>query len=178
MTVACYFSEGEKRQTEMLLRFAGYYDSGILKIISDTSKFKVLADDPTLLREGQLQRFLRKLKATGHLDTDTYSKIYPTGSQPARIYGLPKMHKPRGPDSIPPFRPRVSSIGMNNYELAKYLCCLLQPHIPFNYCTQDSFTFVGEIQKLRLSGNFMVSFDVESLFTNILLTECIDLAVK
>jgi len=154
------------------------YDSGILKIISDTSKFKVLAEDPTLLRERQLQRFLRKLKATGHLDADTYSKIYPTGSPPARIYGLPKMHKPRGPDSVPPLRPIVSSIGMYNYELAKYLCCLLQPHIPFNYCTQDSFTFVAEIQKMRLSGNFMVSFDVESLFTNIPLNECIDLAVK
>jgi len=154
------------------------YDSVILKIISDTSKFKVLAEDSTLLREGQLQRFLRKLKATGQLDADTYSKIYPTGSRPARIYGLPKMHKPRGLYSIPPLRPIVSSIGMYNYELAKYLCCLLQPHIPFNYCTQDSFTFVGEIQKLRLSGNFMVSFDAESLFTNIPLNECIDLAVK
>ena len=88
------------------------------------------------------------------------------------------MHKPRGPDSIPPLRPIVSSIGMYNYELAKYLCCLLQPHIPFNYCTQDSFTFAGEIQNLRLSGNFMVSLDVESLFTNIPLNECIDLAVK
>ena len=112
------------------------YDSVILKIISDTSKFKVLAEDSTLLREGQLQRFLRKLKATGQLDADTYSKIYPTGSRPARIYGLPKMHKPRGLYSIPPLRPIVSSIGMYNYELAKYLCCLLQPHIPFNYCTQ------------------------------------------
>ena len=83
------------------------YDSGILKIISNTSKFKVLA-------EGQLPRFLRKLKATGHLDANTYSKIYPTGCQPARIYGLPKMHKPRGPDSVPPLRPIVSSIGMYN----------------------------------------------------------------
>ena len=152
------------------------YDGGILEIIRDTSKFKVLAEEPTLLREVQLPRFLRKLKATGNLDADTYSKIYPTGSQPAD--GLPKMHKPRGPDSIPPLRPIVSSIGMYNYELAKCLCCLLQPHIPFNYCTHDSFTFVGEIQKLRLSGNFMVCFDVESLFTNIPPNECIDLAVR
>ena len=89
------------------------------------------------------------------------------------------MHKPRGPDSVPPLRTNVSSIGsMYIYELAKYLCCLLQPHIPFNYCTQDSFPFIGEIQKLRMSGNFMVSFDVESLFTNIPLHECIALAVK
>ena len=41
------------------------YDSGVLKIISNTSKFKVLAEDPALLPEGQLQRFLKKLKAEG-----------------------------------------------------------------------------------------------------------------
>ena len=88
------------------------------------------------------------------------------------------MHKPRGPNSLPPFRPIVSSIGTYNYELAKYLCSLLQPNIPTNCCTQDSFTFVNEIQDIPLSSNFMVSFDVESLFTNIPLNECIDLAVR
>ena len=74
---------------------------------------------------------------------------------------------------MPPFRPTVSSIGTYNYELAKYLCSLLQLYIPTNYCAQDSFTFVNEIQDIPLSGNFMVSFDVESLFTNIPLDECI-----
>ena len=87
------------------------------------------------------------------------------------------MYKPRGPNSLPPFRPIVSSIGIYNYELAKYLCSLLQSYIPSNYCTQDSFTFVNEIQDIPLSGNFMVSFDVESLFTNIPLDECIDKVV-
>ena len=37
---------------------------------------------------------------------------------------------------------------------------------------------VNEIQDIPLSGNFMVSFDVESLFTNIPFDECIDLAVR
>ncbi|KAL9964557.1 hypothetical protein ACROYT_G028213 [Oculina patagonica] len=105
------------------------YDVGVLKIISDSTKFKPIKEDPTLLREGQLQRFLRKLKSKGHLEPNVYSKIFQSGSQPARIYGLPKMHKPRGPNSMPPFRPIVSSIGTYNYELAKYLCSLLQPHI-------------------------------------------------
>ena len=63
------------------------------------------------------------------------------------------MHKPRGPNSLPPFRPIVSSTGTYNYELAKYLCYLLQPYIPTNYCTQDSFTFVNEIQDIPLSDN-------------------------
>ena len=87
------------------------YDNGILNIISDTSKFRPIKDDPTLLREGRLQRLLSKLKNNGHLDNDGYNNIYPKGSQPARIYGLPKMHKEREPGSIPPFRPIVSSIG-------------------------------------------------------------------
>ena len=69
------------------------YDLGILKIINDTSKFRPIKDDPTLLREGRLQRLLRKLKKDDHLDNVVYENIYPKGSQPARIYGLPKMHK-------------------------------------------------------------------------------------
>ena len=74
---------------------------------------------------------------------------------------------------------RHSIENCSNYELAKYPCSLLQPYIPtINYCTQDSFIFVNEIQDIPLSGNFMVSFDVESLFTNIPLNECIDLAVR
>ena len=66
------------------------YDNGVLKI-SDWSKFKALEEDPTLLR-GQLQWDLRELKAKGHLDSDVYCNIYPSGSQPAKIYELPKMH--------------------------------------------------------------------------------------
>ena len=38
------------------------YDRKILEIINDTTKFKKLEDNPTLTREGQLQRFLRKVK--------------------------------------------------------------------------------------------------------------------
>lgn len=37
-----------------------------------------------------------------------YKDIYPSGSQPVRIYGLPKMHKSF--DSLPTFRPIISSI--------------------------------------------------------------------
>ena len=42
----------------------------------------------------------------------------------------------------------------------------------------DTFSFVRDIQDVPMYGKFLVSFDVESLFTNISLEECIDLAVK
>ena len=38
--------------------------------------------------------------------------------------------------------------------------------------------FVQEINNLPMFGKFLISFDVESLFTNIPLEECIDLADK
>ena len=88
------------------------------------------------------------------------------------------MHKLRDPTSTPLFCPIVSSIGTYNYNFAKLLCNLLEPHIPYEYNATDTFTFVQEINNLPMFGKFLISFDVESLCTNIPLEECVDLAVK
>ena len=117
-------------------------------------------------------------KKKGKIDKDVFNPVYPSGSQPALIYGLPKMHKIKSFNEIPPFRPIVSSINTNNYCLATYLCNLLQPHLPSTYCISDTFSFVQERNTIDLSNKFMVSFNVASLFTNIPLKELIDLAVS
>ena len=71
-----------------------YYIKAILSdIISDTSKFKNLSADPTLLREGQLQRFLRNIKNKKIFKKEVYDKICRSGSKLSSIYGLPKIHK-------------------------------------------------------------------------------------
>ena len=93
---------GPKRNGVVVLDRSDY-DQGILKIINDSSKFRPIKEDPTLSREGR--RLLRKLKKDGHLDNVVYETIYPKGSQPARIYGLPKLHKDFGANSTPPFSP-------------------------------------------------------------------------
>ena len=41
------------------------YVNGMLEIFSDNTKFKVLREDPTIYREGQLQRRLLHLKKKG-----------------------------------------------------------------------------------------------------------------
>ena len=61
------------------------YMSSLYEIINDTLKFLKLPPDPTIGREGKLQRFLRTLNKE-----DFFSKEYPNGSQPARLYGNPK----------------------------------------------------------------------------------------
>ena len=91
----------------------------MLDIFGDVSKFKVLSSDPTIYREGQLQRRLLRLKKRDFFTGKEY-EVYPGGSNPARAYGLLKMHKPF--ETIPKFRPIVvASMGRFNYNLASFL---------------------------------------------------------
>ena len=104
--------------------------------------------------------------------------MYPSGSAPARIYGTLKMHKFSSSDSFPKLRPIVSSIGTFNYNLARFLCDLLSPLVPNDYSCKDTFSFASQIKNANLSRKFFVSYDVTSLFTNILLQEIIDIAIN
>ena len=54
----------------------------------------------------------------------------------------------------------------------------MTPFIPTAYCTKDSFTFIKDIQEVSTQDSFMVLYDVCSLFTNIPLSETIDIAIK
>ena len=154
------------------------YIKGFLDIIGNTNKFPKLESDPTINREGSLQPFLRNLKKNGKIDEDIFNSIYLSGSQPARIYGLRELHKAQSSNAIPPFRPIVSSVNTYNYQLTKYLCTLLQPHLPSTYAISDSFSFAQERKTIDTSNKFMFSFDVVSLFTNTPLKEAIDPAVS
>ena len=59
------------------------YDNAIQEIISGTSKFEKLNEDPTLKREASLQRFLRKLKQKNVFNENVYDKLHPSGCAPA-----------------------------------------------------------------------------------------------
>ena len=81
------------------------YDKAMCDILENNSKFRKLKKDPTLLKEGQLQRFIRTLKNQGVFDDNTYENIYPVGSQPSRPYGTPKLQKSF--TNVHPLRPIV-----------------------------------------------------------------------
>ena len=115
------------------------YDNAIQEIISDTSKFEKINEDPTLKREASLQRFLRKLKLKNVFNENEYDKLYPSGSAPARIYLTPKIHEFLSSDSFPKRRPIVSSIGTFNYNLVHFFCGLLSPLVPNDYSCKDTF---------------------------------------
>ena len=90
------------------------------------------------------------------------------------MYGLPKIHKP----SIP-LRPILSMCHSAQHSLATWLVEVLNPVLEFysGYCVKDSFTFSAIIRGLPVcnESQFLVSFDVVSLFTNIRLDETLSI---
>ena len=77
------------------------YINKVESLLSDASKFKKLDTDLLdlcLKRENKLIRFLRdKLLKQNSIPDDVYKELFPSGSTPGVLYGLPKVHKTNCP---------------------------------------------------------------------------------
>ncbi|CAF3810389.1 unnamed protein product [Adineta steineri] len=113
------------------------------QILRNRSKFTLLTGDPT--------------------GTQQYRYIKPVGSISARLYGLPKVHK-----TNVPLRPIVSCIQSYNYRLGKFLVDIVKSIRNSTYSLKNSDAFIRCLKEnSSLSIHKMISFNVESLFTNI-----------
>ena len=167
-------SKPDKGNGVVLLNKATYVDK-MNDVLLDRTKFTPITTDPftfMLKHEDKVNRFLRKLKNNGVIDDTTFQSLYCSGSRPGIMYGLPKVHK-----NDCPLRPILSAIGTHNYKLAKFLVPILAPITLSEFCVKDSFSFAKELSDLNFPGCVMASFDVKSLFTNIPLSETIDICV-
>ena len=96
------------------------------EILSDQDKFTKLNNcdayrDITSL-ERKVRGILKTLKKQKKLDPIQYKRIYPSGSRPSLLYGLPKVHK-----AGTPLRLIMSAVGSPVHELAQYLVPILAP---------------------------------------------------
>lgn len=156
-------------------------------LLSDTSKFVKVQFNPKhkvnkeirhiLDMENAIKTSLDDLLQQEYLTKEDYKHLKPVGSRPGVMYGLCKIHKDQknGVD-LPPFRPILSAIKTCAYNLAKFFVPILKEITINEYTVKDSFSFAEEITEQN-SDLFMVSFDVESLFTNIPLDETINICV-
>ena len=97
--------------------------------------------------------------------------MIPSSSSPGKLYGMAKVHK-----ANVPFRPVVSMIGTPEYELSKFLDNFIKPYIPERYLLKSTDHFMEKLKQFQFSKNQgMVSFAVVSLFTNVFLSETIQL---
>ena len=150
------------------------YITEVEKILNDPTKFTPIKENTfTVITriEDKIQRFLRTLLAAKIITKNSYEFLFPAGSSPGILYGLPKTHK-RGKLT---FRPILSALCTVNYNLAKFLVPLLEPLTKNDYTLKNSFEFVNEISEIKFDKCVMASFDIESLFTNIPINETINI---
>ena len=102
----------------------------------------------------------------------------PKAAQIGRAYGLPKVHKPF--KHLLKFRPIIDTINTPYHGIGKFLTSLLNPLAQNEYVVKDSFEAAAKINSISfgdISDEYtFVSFDVESLFTNVPLKKTIEIS--
>ena len=136
----------------------------------ETATYRQLKKDPTATQERALTSRLGKLKREGEISESLYQRLRPSGSQPTRIYGLPKIHKPEVP-----LRPIVSCIGAPSYKLSRYITSLISPLAgQTDSHVRNSKHFVEMMSGLSVEEDeILVSFDMSTLFTNVPIDEAV-----
>lgn len=102
-------------------------------------------------------------------------KIRPKQKQPPRIYGVPKIHK-----TNVPLRPKVSCVNTFAYDLSGFLARILSPFTGnSNITVKNSGEFASIISQETIQADeVMISFDVESLFTNVMIEGAVQAALQ
>ena len=155
------------------------YLNRLQEMVNDTSKFEELKVKPgkdynfMKKEKSEVDDLLSELVDKRSISEAIREKLSPNGPNPARLYGLPKIHKPLA-DGFPKYRPIISQIGSPTYQIAKYLLEFVKPYTSNEYTVKDTFEFVSMLDD-KDHRLVMGSLDVESLFTNIPLDETIDI---
>ena len=89
-----------------------------------------------------------------------------------RFYGQPNIHKPRVP-----IRPNFPYSGSPLHNLNKYIASILRAYVKDdNNNVKNSTTFSNYIRNVPIKDDqIMVSFDVTSLYTNIPITDMLNI---
>jgi hypothetical protein len=142
------------------------YNEKIFSLL-EPEVYETLSKDPTAQIERKIRQLLTKHKTV--IPVALKRKLTPYHSKPPHLYGLPKIHKP----DIP-LRPIVSSTDSPWYALSEFLHKILTPLVG----NTDSFVkntedFIKSIKDFNLQNeDYLVSFDVVSLFTNLQKLRC------
>ena len=123
-----------------------------------------MCKDPTAKIERKVTEAMKELKNKGLITTAHFEKLRPSLSRAPRFYGLPKIHKPSTP-----LRPIVSSIGSPTHSLAKFVTSIISSltgKTPSHVKNAKHFTEMISEETVE-EDEMMISFDVQSLFTNV-----------
>ena len=147
------------------------YTDKMDSLVNDKQTYEPLKRDPTPALQRRLNGKLLDLKKTETIDIQLYYRLRCRVPQSAKLYGLPKLHKPNIP-----MRPIVSFCGSPTYQLSKHLTNILKPLTDKSrHKLQSTDNFIDAIKTIQIPDDHkLVSFDVKSLFTSIPLQLALD----
>ena len=145
------------------------YNNKMQDILRDTNAYTELRSNP--LKSWQ-QSFNKQIKSLlkNHVDLERNFRSF-MPSLPM-MYGLPKIHK----ENVP-MRPIISTVNSVNYKLASWLSKHLTPFLnKISGCHLiNTIDFTDKIRNVNIDKKKFVSFDVDSLYTNVPVSECLQL---
>ena len=145
------------------------YVSKLNSILSDTSKFQRIKEDPTKKLKAKVNR---TIKSANSLSGGVHFQTIVGEFAPGYAYGTVKTHKRDNP-----LRPIISQVSTATYKLAKRLNQLLKPYIPGNYLLNSAEEFLDILRAKKPEG-ILASIDVVSLFTNVPVKETIEIILN
>ena len=168
-----FISRPDKGKGTVILNKIEYLNK-MNDIVNDSSKFIPVKTDIFQLNkklEDNVNSLIRNFK---NKNISGFEQCSVSGTQPGKLYGLPKVHK-----SNVPLRPVLSACNTATFKLAKNIVNILEPITYNNFSVKNSFDFVKELSgHPDLKNYVMVSYDVESLFTSIPVNETIEIILN
>ena len=168
--------EGDKESATVIMNKVDYVtkmNQMIEKGLEDGTY--VESEDTTLEDLAHFKNFLyRNFK-----DHPKYQKMLPKSHQPARMYGSAKTHKFESYDQITvenlKLRPIMDQSGTMVYTAAQIIADYIRPLNDSKYIIKDTLTFPNILAEMQLQEDEEdISYDVESLFTNVPVEETIE----
>ena len=140
------------------------YHKKCLALLQPPTYMPLPAKDPTKKVERRVTEVLKQLQEEEAIEKTLFDKLRPNLCRAPRFYGLPKIHKPNNP-----LRPIVSAIGSPTYHLAKFITSNISPLMGnTSSFVKNAKHFSDMVSSESVTEQeAMVSFDVQSLFTNV-----------
>ena len=122
----------------------------------------------SISHKNRINKSLKEMLAKGLISEELHNHMKSSGGQPARLYGLAKVHK-----DVIPLRPVLSMPGSPYYNVATTVTKWLSV-VPESKSQCTSKKIADQLKDIKLDeGEVLVSFDVVSLYTNVPVMEAI-----
>lgn len=159
------------------------YKKEVLRQLSDHTYYRTVSYSEVVADYDELHRIILDMLHLNLISLDTFEYILPPDDPKFRcFYGLPKIHKPldKWISNVRPFmpkiRPIISGTNSDTWCLSQFLNTFLISHSQSHPSyLKDTGDFLQTISDLVVpQDSFLVSLDIESLYTNLSHDECLE----